>query len=78
MRNVSGTRSQVLPRGHADGDVGAAHAGGERAQGAGRAGVRVGADHEVAGLGVALGDALVADAHLDVAQRRAGLGAEAR
>ena len=65
-----------LAAGHAHGDVGAAHAGGERAQGAGHAGVRVGADDEVAGPGVALGDALVADAHLDVAERRAGRRAE--
>jgi len=59
---------------HAHGHIGAAHAGGEGAQGAGHAGVRVGADHEVSGLGEALGDALVAHPHLDVAER----GAEGR
>ena len=66
-----------LPGRHADGDVGRAHAGGEGAQGAGRAGVRVGADHQVARLGVGLGHALVADAHLDVGERRSALFAEA-
>src|SRR5450756_2888025 len=38
--------------------------------------MRVGADHEVAGPRVALGDPLVADAHLDVAERGAGGRAE--
>ena len=61
---------------HADRHVGRAHAGGEGAQRAGRARVGVGADDDVAGLGEALGDALVADALVDVGQRRAALGAE--
>ena len=66
-----------LPGGHADGDVGRAHAGGEGSERACHAGVRVGPDHHVARLGEAFGDALVADTHLDVGERRAGLVAEA-
>ena len=76
MRTVSGTRSQVLPLAMPTATSVLPMPVAKAPRRAGRARMRVGADDQVARLGVALGHALMADAHLDVAQRRAGLGAE--
>ena len=76
MRNVSGTRSHVLPLAMPTATSVLPMPVAKAPEGAGHAGVRVGADDEVAGLGEALGDALVTHAHLDVAERGAGRRAE--